>query len=77
MDKVFKIHDELFQFLLDYREKNEDFYFMPRQRQNKRDGRLDRRYWFPGDDDKYIYRSIFTAGEMEKIEQEILPLGCI
>jgi hypothetical protein len=54
VDKVIKIHDELFQFLLDYREKNKDFYFMPRQRQNKRDGRLDRRYWFPGDDDKYI-----------------------
>ncbi|NOT10512.1 MAG: hypothetical protein HOP23_01530 [Methylococcaceae bacterium] len=46
--KVIKIHDELFKFLLDYREDHKDFYFMPRQ--NNRWGRLDQGYWFPGND---------------------------
>ena len=58
MDKVIKIHDELFQFLLDYREKNKDFVFMPRQ--INRGGKLDQRYWFLGNDD-YLLINFYSG----------------
>lgn len=56
--KVLKIHDELFEFLLRYREKNKELYFLPRQ--NNRYGRLDQRYWFPGND-SYLLINFYSG----------------
>ena len=55
-NEVTVIHDEIFQFLLDYKEHNPDFYFMPRQKGK----RLEDGYWFPGDEN-YLLISFYTG----------------
>lgn len=54
--RVLRIHDELFQFLLDYKSQHPDFYFMPRQKGK----RLEDGYWFPGDDN-YLVIGFYTG----------------
>ncbi len=58
VNKITKIHDELFQFLLDYKMKYPDFYFMPRQKGD----RLENGYWFLGDDN-YLGIGFYTGGD--------------
>jgi hypothetical protein len=57
--EVAKIHNELFQFLLNYQKNHEDFYFMPRQ--TNRYGRLDHGYWFRGNDDLYLSIGFYSG----------------
>ncbi len=57
-NEIAKIHDELFQFLLDYKKKNPDFYFMPRQK----GARLENGYWFLGDEN-YLGIGFYTGGD--------------
>ena len=51
--------DKLFQFLLDYKKKYPDLYFMPRQ---KVSDRLDNGYWFVGDEN-YLGIGFYTGGD--------------
>ena len=55
-NEITKIHDELFQFLLDYKKRYPDFYFMPRQKGD----RLENGYWFLGNEN-YLAISFYTG----------------
>ena len=52
--RILKVHDELFQFLLDRK-----IVFMPRQKTSER---LNQGYWFIGDDN-YLAISFYTGGD--------------
>ncbi|MCP4484725.1 MAG: hypothetical protein GY823_09230 [Flavobacteriaceae bacterium] len=53
---ITEIHEELFSFLMNYRKKNPNFNFLPRK--INRGKKLDKGYWFLGNDD-YISISFF------------------
>ncbi|GAW85646.1 hypothetical protein bplSymb_SCF01002P017 [Bathymodiolus platifrons methanotrophic gill symbiont] len=58
LGRIERIHDELFQFLENYMGKHNGFNFMPRQTNHY--GRLDRGYWFPGND-KYLLIGFYSG----------------
>jgi hypothetical protein len=62
IDQIIKIHDEIFGYLSDFKEENVDFYFMPRQRQSKKTGRLDQGYWFNGDE-HYLLVNFYSGSD--------------
>lgn len=51
MDEILTIHNRIFDYLMKIHESEENFYFMPRRVNNKH--RLEKGYWFIGDD-KYL-----------------------
>jgi hypothetical protein len=57
-NEITKIHDEIFQFLLNYKKQYPDFYFMPRQKGE----RLENGYWFPGDEN-YLVIGFYTGAD--------------
>lgn len=51
MDEILSIHNRIFDYLMKIHESEDNFYFMPRRVNNKH--RLEKGYWFIGDD-KYL-----------------------
>ncbi len=61
MDEDFLIqkHNEILNYLLSYKDKNNDFTFSPRKQNNN--NRLDKGFWFQGGDD-YIFVPLYKRG---------------
>lgn len=62
MDTTQRIHEKILDFLIKENKKNPNFHFATRQRNNK--NRLDRGYWFQGED--YAFVSFWEGGDWKE-----------
>lgn len=62
MDSTQRIHEKILDFLIKENKQNPNFYFATRQRNN--DGRLDKGYWFQGEN--YVYVSFWEGGDWKE-----------
>ncbi|WP_029905157.1 hypothetical protein [Prevotella sp. 10(H)] len=68
MDKAQLIHEKILDFLIKENKKNPEFYFGTRQRNNNE--RLEKGYWFQGDDG-YVYVSFWIGGDSDTRRRNI------
>jgi hypothetical protein len=63
MDKIIRIHEKVLDHLLRLRRNNDELYFAPRKINNK--GRLDKGYWFLGNE-HYIHLSLWNGEDWKE-----------
>lgn len=63
MNSTQRIHEKILDFLIKENKKNPDFYFATRQKNN--DGRLNKGYWFQGND-AYVYVSFWEGTDWQR-----------